>query len=141
MDMIWGEIAQKGGHSQRSSSLRRQVWSAVKRLNTTHYRLLITQNQHVRTHTWESIAQKYSMESMNILYPLPGINLGHQVERLLPWPYRLRYQSLRSFFTLLNILLYVLEAFLVSFNLVLYFYFKGTVSNVGLGWEIDFKVW
>ena len=56
----------------------------ISRLN----RLLITPDHHVRTHTWESIAQKYSMENMNIFYPLPGIDLGHlciQVERVLHW--------------------------------------------------------
>ena len=59
-----------------SSSLRRQVWSAavtISRLN----RLLITLDRHVRTHTWDNIAQKYSMEKINIYFSLPGIDLGH----------------------------------------------------------------
>ena len=39
----------------------------ISRLN----RLLITLDRHVRTHTWDNIAQKYSMEKMNIFFLYP----------------------------------------------------------------------
>ena len=73
-----------GKCDRQSRDLTQLTSGYISRLN----RLLITPDHHVRTHTWESIAQKYSMENMNIFYPLPGIDLGHlciQVERVLHW--------------------------------------------------------
>ena len=73
-----------GKCDRQSRDLTQLTRGYISRLN----RLLITPDYHVRTHTWESIAQKYSMENMNIFYPPPGIDLGHlsiQVERVFHW--------------------------------------------------------
>ena len=51
-----------GKCDRQSRDLTQLTSGYISRLN----RLLITPDHHVRTHTWESIAQKYSMENMNI---------------------------------------------------------------------------
>ncbi len=51
-----------GNCDRQSRDLTQLTSGNISRLN----RLLITPDNHVRTHTWESIAQKYSMENMNI---------------------------------------------------------------------------
>ncbi len=53
----------------QSRDLTQLTSGYISRLN----RLLITPDHHVRTHTWERKAQKYSTENMNIFYTLAEI--------------------------------------------------------------------
>lgn len=65
---LWGRVIPSfrprfaGKCDRQSRDLTQLTSGYISRLN----RLLITPDHHVRTHTWESIAQKYSMENMNI---------------------------------------------------------------------------
>ncbi len=66
----------KWGHSQLSSSFRRQVWSELERLKTTYthtiYNLAVKPTTNdprssVQTQTWERIAQKWSLDTWKAL--------------------------------------------------------------------------
>ena len=63
-------FASKCGRRQETNTIHQRLHFAV-RPATNHPR------SSCPTHTSDNIAQKYSMEKMNIFFPLPGIDLGY----------------------------------------------------------------